>query len=186
MKTRRTVLIFSFFLIYLSSYSQTLSDEEKKLYDIIMQFRSENGLPKIELSSSLTFVAQTHVKDLADNKPDSDYCNSHSWSSKGKWTAVCYTRDHSQAKYMWSKPRELTSYAGNGYEISAGSNVCCSDFVMTADHALNSWKSSKGHREVIINEGIWNSKKWNAIGIGLYKGFSVVWFGEEFDTKQKM
>ena len=182
MKTKRITIIFIFSLAYFSSYSQILNDEERKLYDLIMQYRNEKGLPKIELSTSLTFVAQAHVKDLVDNKPDSKNCNAHSWSSKGPWTAVCYTRDHSQAKYMWSKPRELTSYLGNGYEIACGSNVCCSEFVMTADYALNSWKSSKGHNGIIINEGVWNKRKWNAIGIGLYKGFSVVWFGEEIDN----
>jgi uncharacterized protein YkwD len=82
---------------------------------------------------------------------------------------------------MWSKPRELTSYKGNGYEIACGSNECCSDFIMTAAYALQAWKKSTGHNAVIVNQSIWNDNQWKAIGIGLSNGFAVVWFGKEPD-----
>ena len=175
-------ILITAFLILLSilSFSQVLNNEERKLYNIIMEYRKDNGLPKIPLSSSLTFVAQTHVKDLVINKPDIGNCNAHSWSSNGPWSACCYTPDHAQAEFMWSKPRELTKYLGNGYEIACGSNGCCSDFNMTAEYALDSWKKSSGHNAVIINQGIWDDQ-WNAIGIGLFKGFAVVWFGKEIN-----
>ena len=52
---------------------------------------------------------------------------------------------------------------------------------MTAEYAINSWKKSSGHNAVIINSGGWNDK-WNAIGIGIYKGFAVVWFGKESEN----
>ena len=178
---KNILILFFFFFFYVTSFSQNLSTEEKKLYDMIMAYRLEKGLPKIPLSKSMTLVAQTHVKDLVNNKPDLNGCNAHSWSSNGNWTACCYTPDHAQAKHMWDKPRELTSYKGNGYEIAVGSNGCCSNFVMTADYALNSWKKSSGHNMVIINESVWKKRPWNAIGIAIYKGFAVVWFGEETD-----
>lgn len=54
---------------------------------------------------------------------------------------------------------------------------------MTADYALSSWKKSKGHNSVIINGNRWNDNEWKAIGIGIYKGFAVVWFGEESEKK---
>jgi hypothetical protein len=164
------------------SISQVLTNEERKLYNIILEYRKEKGLPYIPLSASLTYVAQTHVKDLAKNKPDLGNCNAHSWSSNGPWLPCCYTPDHAQAKLMWSKPQELTTYKGDGFEIACGSNGCCSDFNMTADYALESWKKSSAHNAVIINEGIWNNQ-WHAIGIGLFKGFAVVWFGNEFDNE---
>ena len=178
----KRILITSF-LIFTSivSYSQLLTNEEMKLYNIIMEYRKEKGLPNISLSVSLTYVAKTHVKDLVNNKPDIGNCNAHSWSTNGPWSACCYTPDHAQAKFMWSKPRELTTYKGNGYEIACGSNDCCSNFDMTADYALESWKKSSGHNAVIINQGIWDNQ-WNAIGIGLDKGFAVVWFGNELDN----
>ncbi len=162
-----------------NSYAQILNDQENELYRIIMEYRKQNGLPNIPLSSSLSFVAQTHVKDLAVNRPDRNDCNLHSWSSNGTWTPCCYTPDHAQAKFMWSKPRELTKYLGNGYEISYwdGSENA------TADGALNVWKESPGHNAVIVNQGIWKNNPWKAIGIGIYKGYAVVWFGEESDSE---
>ena len=158
-------------------YSTTLSVEEQKLYDLIMQYRAEKKLPVIPLSKSLTFVAQTHVKDLADHFVWDTDCNLHSWSDKGDWTSCCYTSDHAKAECMWNKPREMTSYRGSGYEISFGG---AKNYLATAEAAINSWKRSSGHNAVIINEGIWKDR-WNAIGIGIYKGFACVWFGKETD-----
>jgi uncharacterized protein YkwD len=183
MNLKRSSITLCLIFISIISNSQVLTKEEKKLYDMIMQYRQELGLPIIPLSTSLTYVAQTHAKDLVNNKPDIGGCNSHSWSSNGPWTACCYTPDHAQAKFMWSKPRELTTYQGNGFEIACGSNECCSDFIMTANYALDSWKKSTGHNAVMINQGIWADNRWNAIGIGLYKSFAVVWFGNEFDKE---
>jgi hypothetical protein len=164
-----------------NSFAQVLNEEEKELYRIIMAYRDQIGLPKIPLSASLSVVAQTHVKDLAANRPDRNGCNLHSWSSNGSWAPCCYTPDHAQANCMWSKPRELTKYPGNGYEISHwdGSENA------TAAGALGSWKQSSGHNAVIVNQGIWSSHPWKAIGIGIYNGYAVVWFGEEADSNSK-
>ena len=114
-------VLFTLILVLVSntSFAQVLTDEEKKLYDLIMEYRNENGLPDIPFSKSLTYVAQTHVKDLYNNRPNNGNCNLHSWSSNGNWTPCCYTPDHAQAKCMWSKPSEMTSYKGYGYEIAS-------------------------------------------------------------------
>jgi hypothetical protein len=169
-------LLFVLLMIQTIGSCQVLSDEETKLYKLLMDYRREKGLPVIALSKSLTKVAQIHVKDLNENYNQSSSCNMHSWSNKGNWSACCYTSDHAQAQCMWNKPRELTSYKGNGYEISYGSWGAAAD----AQGALNGWKSSSGHNAVIVNSGIWKDD-WNAIGIGLSGGFSVVWFGKEAD-----
>lgn len=171
------LIVVFFFITNIYSFSQVLSMEEKKLFDLIMAYRKEKGLTAIPYSKSLTFVAQTHVKDLVNNRPDKGNCNAHSWSSNGNWTACCYTPDHAQANCMWVKPRELTSYLGNGFEIAFITSGEAS-----AINALNSWKKSSGHNAVIINQGIWKNSNWNAIGIGLFKGFAVVWFGQEYDS----
>lgn len=80
---------------------------------------------------------------------------------------------------MWNKPREMTAYKGDGFEIatfySAG---------MTPEIALDSWKKSKGHHEVIINKGIWKAMKWRAMGVSVYDNYAVVWFGTERDPDQ--
>lgn len=156
-----------------------LSQEELKLYRLLMAHRKAQGLPEIPLSKSLTIVAQTHCKDLEANPSTvSARCNMHSWSNKGKWSACCYTSDHKAASCMWDKPRELTKYPGSGYEISHGTYGAS----VTAEGAFNGWKSSKGHNDVIVNRGIWKDK-WNAIGIGMSKGFAMVWFGKEPDKE---
>jgi hypothetical protein len=124
----------------------------------------------------LTTVAETHASDLAENYVRSDVCNLHSWSDKGNWTPFCYTADHANAQLMWNKPRELTSYPGNGYEIA----VYKSDTI-TAIEALELWKNSEEHLNLILNRGIWKDLKWNAIGGAINKGYAVVWFGEEVD-----
>lgn len=178
MKKLIPLLILSFFISMVSA--QELTEEEIKLYDKIMEYRKEKGLPVIPLSPSLTFVAKSHVEDLANHSPDRGRkCNMHSWSNQGSWTACCYTSNHAQAKCMWDKPRELTSYSGNGYEISHGSPGH-PEHVVTAESALNGWKNSSGHNNVIINKGIWTSQ-WKAIGIGIYKNYAVVWFGKKID-----
>ncbi len=166
-----------------NTYEVSVSSEEMALYDLIMEYRKSKKLPKIPLSKSLTYVAQTHCRDLIENLPDSPYrCNGHSWSNKGKWSKCCYTDNHKQASCMWDKPKELTNYTGYGYEIvyqvfGFGDNV-----KVVADNALTGWKKSKHHNEMIMNKAGWKSMKWSAIGIGIYKGSCCVWFGVEKDV----
>ena len=171
-------LIYIFLLVTCSKQAPNqITQEEKKLYSLIMEYRKEKGLPTIPISTSLTKVAQAHVKDLYINKPNQNACNLHSWSSNGAWSSCCYTSDHAKAECMWAKPREMTNYTGNGYEIAYGAY----GMDATASGALAGWIGSPGHHAVLINQGVWNSP-WNAIGIGIYKGFAVVWFGRELDS----
>lgn len=156
-----------------------LRAEEKKLYDVLMAYRQEKKLPRIALSAKLTQVAQLHAKDLAEHHEAFDKtCNMHSWSSNGNWTPCCYTNDHKEAACMWEKPREIAGYESNGFEISVYSGAG-----VTAEQALESWKSSSGHNQVIINESIWKSLSWKAIGIGIYEDYGVVWFGQINDEQ---
>lgn len=159
--------------------ARCLQEEEQQLYDLLMAYRAENGLKSIPLSPKLTRVAQVHARDLSEHHdPQNSRCNLHSWSKYGKWKSCCYTDDHKEAKCMWDKPREIAGYPGNGYEISYYSSGGVS-----AVEGLEGWKSSHGHNQVIVNEGIWKSIEWNAIGIGLYKEYGVVWFGKEPDNE---
>jgi uncharacterized protein (TIGR02145 family) len=155
------------------------SAEEMKLYELMMQYRAEKGLPRIPISKSLTYVAKTHVRDLHENFDSFDFvCNAHSWSSKGNWVGCCYSGSRPEGTCMWHKPAELTLYTSYGYEIATyatGTNT------MSAEGALDSWKRSFNHNSVIINAQPWNDIQWNAIGIGIYKAFATTWFGEELD-----
>ena len=53
-------------LVAIPAFSQEIciSDEEKKLYDLIMQYRKSKKLKSIPLSAKLTKTAQVHVHDL--------------------------------------------------------------------------------------------------------------------------
>ena len=157
--------------------SACMTAEEKKLLDLINNYRRGKGLPALTATRSMVQVAQTHAKDLAENHPASGACNMHSWSTKGKWSACCYTSDHAKATCMWKKPSELTSYKGNAFEISAGAGGGSID----ATTALRVWQGSSGHNAVIINSGMWN-KAWNAFGVGIHNGYAVGWFGHEADS----
>jgi hypothetical protein len=77
---------------------------------------------------------------------------------------------------MWDKPRELTWYTGDGYEIAYWSSAGAS-----AEEALKGWKKSNGHNTVIINGGVWRDAQWKAIGIAIQGEYAVVWFGKEED-----
>lgn len=151
------------------------TDIEIELYNEVMKYRKSYNLPEIPLSKNLTFVAKTHVRDLAENNPVNERCNLHSWSDKGNWQACCYTSDHANAKCLWNKPSELTTYNHPGYEIAASFSI-----KYTAKQILEIWKNSVPHNEVIINKGVWDFQ-WNAIGIGIYENYAVIWFGKEED-----
>ena len=184
------LILVSFFCIFQSSAQDKtqkkitvcVSEDEMKLYELIMEYRKEKGLPEIPLSKSLTYVARLHAKDVENNRPKVG-CNMHSWSDDGKglWDYCCYPSNHKNATCMWEKPRQLTNYPGDGFEIAHGGR---DGYISTPELALKGWKNSSGHNAVIINEGKWESKKWQAIGVGIYKGFAMVWFGLEPDPEQ--
>lgn len=159
--------------------SVCLSSEEKALYDQMMAYRASKGLAPIKLSPKLTMVAQAHARDLADNYTfdPKNKCNPHSWSAKGKWSSCCYTSDHKKAECMWDKPKEIAGYESPGYEIAYYSSAGAS-----AKEGLEGWKKSPSHDPLIVNEGIWKKVTWNAVGIGFYKQYGVVWFGELEDA----
>lgn len=158
--------------------SVCLSAEENKIYEQINAYRKQYKLPRIPLSASMTTVAQIHAKDLETNQPVKGKCNLHSWSDQGSWSACCYTNDHARAKCMWEKPKELSTYPGDGYEIaywqSDGAN---------AKAAMSGWKKSTPHNNMLINRDIWKKLTWNACGVGLYGNYAVVWFGKEKDPE---
>jgi hypothetical protein len=169
----------------------TLSSEETLLYNLIIEYRKENGfLLRIPLSMPLTFVAQTHAKDLETPGLLTSNCNGHSWSANGNWKSCCYTADHANVQCVWDKPRELTCvsdkppglpcYGGNGIEISDGYYGL--DGIMDARTALRDWKGSPSHNAALVN-GAGYSRPWKAIGVGISRHFATVWFGNEAESE---
>ena len=181
MKLTALLLLVFVYAPLLRGQGVCLTPEEKKLYDLIMQYRKSKKLKPILFSEKLSRVAQAHVRDLDanfvyENRGD---CNPHSWSDKGLWSACCYTADHAKASCMWSKPKEIAGYEGEGYEIayfsSGGAN---------AVEGLEGWKKSPGHNPLLINSGTWKKLEWRAIGVGIYGQYGVVWFGEIEDKSK--
>lgn len=157
-----------------------VSEKEAKLYYIINAYRESKGLQKLSFSKSLTIVARTHVSDsntyTPENQRDSRGMqgNLHSWSNHGSWTPMVYTYDHEYAANMWSKPRELTSYTGNGYEISSWNSGN-----ITPEDALDLWKNSSGHNAVMTTQGNWSDLK--TMGVAIDGKYAHVWFGSAAD-----
>lgn len=172
------ILLIFLFSFYNINYTSTT--EEIKLYNLINTYRKENNLPAIPMSLKLNMVAKIHCKDLYDNfKRDSCGCIEHSWSDKGIWKPVCYTHDHARKEEMWNKPFQITGYNGNGFEIEH--NHIPKDDLCNAQCAINGWKGSHGHDIVMINKEDWKNIKFKAMGVGMYKGYACVWFGETED-----
>lgn len=160
--------------------AQGLTEKEAKLYYDINAYRESLGLQKLSFSKSLTTVARMHVVDANAYNPKDQVDargvqgNLHSWSSHGNWTPVVYTGDHLYASAMWSKPRELTSYQGNGYENSAWSSG-----LLTPEVALDLWQHSEGHNAVMTTQGAWSDLK--TMGVGIDGSYAFVWFGKDAD-----
>lgn len=159
--------------IYAPSEFDNLQPEEVKLFNLVNEYRAENGLPPIRASKALTLVANRRVLDLAENIGRV----THDWSD------ASYSGN---PDVMWNAPQRLdTGYPGRGYENVTG-YLGFDTPNMTAEKALDNWKNSNaGHREVILNQpgpnGDWSQRPWNALGVGIYKGYAVLWFGEEVD-----
>mgnify|MGYP002619726111 CR=1 FL=1 len=153
-----------------------LTGEEIHLYRLINEYRMFFDLDIIPLSKSLSFVAHTHVRDLHENRPDLFSCNLHSWSDKGVWTPCCYAKDPNRTNCMWNKPRELTSYMGNGQEIILWENIPA-----TPRSAFDQWRNFELTNNMLLNRGRWQENNWKAIGIAVYEGYASVWFGEVID-----
>lgn len=138
-----------------------------------MRARASRGLPSIPMCGHLNKVAAIKVADLQATHP-SGQCNMHSWSRSPSWSGCCYTSNHAQANCMWNKPRELSGYRGNGYEVAhgaPGANV-------TPQSAVQGWLGSPAHRDVLLNGGIWG-ERWGAVGVGISDNYAVAWFGRE-------
>ena len=152
-----------------SCIGDTVDTEETTLFNLINEYRVEKGLSTISLSPALSLVANRHVMDLQKNSGSL----THSWSN-----CAYDSSDKSTYTCMWEAPQRLgTSYTGNGYE-----NAYSTTGSATAVGALTSWKQSTAHNEVILNQSIWKDVNWNALGVGIYQGYAVIWFGEEVDN----
>jgi len=181
------LLIFGASTISIFSYSQKeipkefcISQEEFKLFNLFNDYRKTMNKPAIPLSNSLSFIADKHIKDLIQNKPDTNTCNFHSWSNKGEWTACCFEVELKDKSCMQKKPIELSNYPGIAHEIVYWENRNA-----TAEKAFDQWRETLASQSMIINTKDWENHQWNAIGVSIEGNFAIVWIGEDLDVEKE-
>lgn len=151
------------------------SAEERRLHELLNQYRVANHLAPVGLSRSLSKVARLHATDLAGQRL-SGSCSIHSWSQGGPWSSCCYDQRRPDTKCMWNKPRELTPYEGIGFEIAYRYTAG-----VRAKGALAAWQASARHNSILLNLDGWSSRQWRAVGIGIDGEYATVWWGEDVD-----
>lgn len=180
---QKIIVLISILLIFTGTQALTqvpdfcLSKDEYRLYSLINEYRTKNGLSIIPISKSLCYVAKIHARDLFINNPDTSSCSLNSWSDKGKWTSCCHSRSNPSPVCIVNKPRELTGYSGEGHELAYWDSE-----ELKPDTVLRFWQSIEQTKELLLNQKKWSHFNWKAIGIGLYKGYACVWVGEVKDT----
>jgi hypothetical protein len=184
------IIILSVFCMFGNSTAQEevisipddfcITHEEYQLYKRIIDYRKENKLSAIPLSTSLSFVARLHVRDLYENRPDTSYCNLNSWSDKGPWTACCHSRFTPHPECVRNKPNELTDYSGEGHEL-----VYWDSEAALPDTVFNFWLTIDQAKDMFLNREKWALYSWKAIGIGIHMGYASVWLGDEPDPEKE-
>lgn len=157
-----------------------ISQAENILFNMINDMRSQAKMSLIPLSPSLSIVAHAHIDDLIITKPQDNGCSLHSWSASGKWTACCNTKDPSGILCMKSKPKEITGYPGNGYEL-----IYWGEDNATPADAASLWQKVDASSDMILSRGKWKNYQWKAIGVGIKDGYAVLWLGDKPDVLQK-
>ena len=151
-----------------------VNSAEQELFKIINEYRAQNKLPPVVLSNSLSFVANRHLLDLELNVKSV----THSWSNcpydvKKKDTWNC----------LFEAPQRLKSnYTGQGYE-NLYRNVT-SDATPAA--ALEAWKKSPRHNNLILNLEIWKTTKFDGLGIAFSGNYAAIWFGSGKSSQKKL
>lgn len=157
-----------------------LNSEEVKLMKFITQFRLSQNLKPISLSSSLTTIAKIHLKDLEENSP-SPGCSYHSWSNRGEWLPCCHTNNLISMECSFLKPKELTDYKENGFELIYFEHE---ENISVSERSIKFWKQNPEFNDFLSNKNEWKSMNWKAMGVAVSKRFGIIWLGTEKDTKE--
>lgn len=150
-----------------------ISQDETILFNMINDMRRQNKLSSIPLSANLCKVAQTHIADLIKWKPQEKGCSLHSWSGNGRWTSCCNTKEVFGIQCMKSKPREITGYPGDGYEL-----IYWGEDIATPAEAAALWKQVEASSDMILSRAKWSGYEWKSMGVGIKSGYAVLWLGD--------
>jgi uncharacterized protein YkwD len=152
-------------------FGDEVNADEKELYRIINEYRSQNKLKPIAISEPLSFVANRHLLDLSKNIGKL----THSWSNcdydiKVERTWNC----------VFESPTRLNStYKGKGFEnLYRNLNGSATPIL-----ALEAWKKSQPHNAMILNLDIWKNTDFDAFGVAIYGDYAAIWFGTQNDKK---
>lgn len=182
MLQRIRVLIILMVSFQTSGFAQThfetlcLSQQELDVATQINAFRVKHNLAKIPLSRSLCYVADVHAKDLYLFYDENGGGSMHSWSDQGRWNECLYVNPRTDGRCMHNKPSELTEYQGLGFELVYYDNTENEDA-----NAMKLWLENGTSKQMILNEGKYVAFDWNAIGVKIFNGYVVVWFGTTTD-----
>jgi len=153
------------------------------LEKLVNKERQRGGLAPLHCDPHMRWVAERHLDDADEAVkkniafPKERGCKAHSWlTTVGGLlkSACCY---HENYDCMWKKPLELSGWDDReGYEISVGDNDH-TDFKMTAEYAINSWKKSPPHHNVIMGRGEWSELK--TVGCNFRNHIAHCWFSKK-------
>ncbi|MCF8333624.1 MAG: SPOR domain-containing protein, partial [Bacteroidales bacterium] len=132
----------------------------------------------VKLSHSLSYVADAHVKDLYLNFNPYGICGLYFWSEGGRWKPCCPANKKEDLDCMYDKPYELTSYRSKGHEV-----VYYRNKEENADSIFKNWQQDSLVRDFFLEKGVYQDKKWNAMGVAVFEGFASIWFGELADKQ---
>ena len=178
---------FTFLLLFLSViifvkgqdpfHDLCLTPQELELAQSINKTRIAKGLPEVPLSRSLCYVADVHAKDLYFFHQGGGNCSLHSWSDKGRWSGCCYENPKTDGRCMHNKPSELTDYSGLGFELVYWDNT-----TSCSENALSVWLQNTSTSAMWFNSKAYEIYDWNAMGVSIFKGYVIVWFGTIHDN----
>jgi hypothetical protein len=157
-----------------------MNQEETILFNMINDMRIQSKLPAIAFSSDLCKVANTHIADLIKYKPQDKGCSLHSWSGSGKWTSCCNTKEVFGIQCMKSKPREITGYKGDGFEL-----IYWGEDKATPEEAATLWKQVDASSDMILSRAKWSGYQWKALGVGMKDGYAILWLGDSVNSKSQ-
>lgn len=142
-----------------------ISPSERELFRLINEYRAQYKLPPVTISEPLSFVANRHLLDLSLNIK---YLT-HGWSNcpydiKKDETWNC----------LFQSPQRLNSgYSGQGFENlyrNLGGEA-------SPALALEAWKKSPMHNNLILNLDIWKKTKYDAFGVAVSGNYAAIWMG---------
>ena len=144
-----------------------ISPPEKELFRIINEYRAQNKLSPVAISEPLSFVANRHLLDLTLNVK----FLTHGWSN-----CVYDLKKEETWNCLFDSPQRLnTDYNGQGFE-NLYRNLNGS---ATPVQALEAWKKSPLHNNLILNLDIWKNTKYDAFGVAVSGNYAAIWFGSK-------